>query len=68
MFDDWIECADCGGDGVDDSMCECERIEDICCCLNPTPVRCDTCHGKGGWHADPVGESHDLDQNDADDR
>ena len=68
MYDDWIECCDCGGEGFDDSMCECEYIEDICCCSEPTPVSCQTCGGKGGWHSDPVGEAHDLDQNDADDR
>lgn len=47
---DWHECEDCGGSGEDDSTCQCEHIEDICCCAIPTPARCQTCHGRGGWH------------------
>jgi len=53
---DWQECDDCGGDGLDETMCQCETIEDICCCATPTPVRCQTCGGKGGWHIDHSAE------------
>ena len=46
---DWQECYKCGGNGEDDTMCECQMIEDNCVCLHPAPVRCDICRGKGGW-------------------
>lgn len=46
---DWIDCWDCGGEGFYLDSCECEAFEDICCCLTPTPRRCSTCKGKGGW-------------------
>lgn len=48
-YDDWIECDQCGGDGYMDDECECETVVDICSCATPTPRRCRTCHGKGGW-------------------
>jgi hypothetical protein len=50
-------CARCGSD-VDFTECyNCEDGyshhdcgEDCCCCLHPEPnVRCDICHGVGGW-------------------
>ncbi len=50
---DWVECWDCGGEGSHDYMCECERFVDTCCCLVPTPMRCSTCRGKGGWFHKP---------------
>ena len=49
-YDDWHECQDCGGLGD----------EDICCCAVPTPVRCDTCQGEGGWHLDHSAEEQAL--------
>ena len=49
-------------------MCQCEQIEDICCCAVPTPVRCDTCRGKGGWHLDQSAEEQALHEADNDPR
>jgi hypothetical protein len=40
-----VECWNCGGDGLIDGGCTCG--EDCCCCLEPTPPRCDVCRGKG---------------------
>lgn len=45
--DDWMDCPDCGGDGQYDDMCECESIQDTCCCAVPSPMRCRTCKGEG---------------------
>lgn len=67
-YDDWHDCEDCGGSGEDDSMCQCEQIEDICCCAVPTPVRCDTCQGKGGWHIDHSAEDQALHEAENDNR
>lgn len=45
---DWVECWDCGGDGVCDHDCG----DDTCCCLHPEPnVACSTCRGRGGWQS-----------------
>lgn len=41
------DCPTCGGQGVLDDECECEAIEDVCCCLHPTPRRCTDCGGRG---------------------
>lgn len=42
----WRECYNCGGEGCDDHECG----DDTCCCLRPEAnVRCDICHGVGGW-------------------
>ncbi|HKQ24135.1 MAG TPA: hypothetical protein VJT81_06800 [Burkholderiales bacterium] len=42
----WVECWQCGGDGVYGHDCG----EDVCCCLYPEEnERCDICRGKGGW-------------------
>lgn len=51
-FDDyaeWIECWQCGGEGVIESC-----FEDTCVCLDPPcyAPRCDICRGKGGWPAE----------------
>ena len=64
--DDWTECPDCGGDGHDESMCECERIQDICFCATPTPARCDTCKGHGGWFPDHSAEDQAMYEADRD--
>jgi hypothetical protein len=49
--DDWEGddgcCAWCGGTGVDDNSCECETVEDTCCCLMPIPRTCHQCGGDG---------------------
>ncbi|MEM7211769.1 MAG: hypothetical protein AAF479_07730 [Pseudomonadota bacterium] len=68
FYDNWVECDDCGGSGEDDSMCECEAFEDICCCLHPTPARCDTCRGKGGWPRDDSAEDQALHEAENDNR
>jgi len=47
--DDWVDCYQCGGEGFDDNMCECERVVDVCHCLVPEPVHCQICRGAGGW-------------------
>jgi len=44
---DWIECWNCGGEGVIDSECTC--WEDCCACAEPEPPKCDVCEGKGVW-------------------
>ncbi|MDD5207017.1 MAG: hypothetical protein PHS17_16450 [Desulfobacterales bacterium] len=45
---EWVECWNCGGEGVDGHDCG----EDCCCCLDPEEnVRCDICKGRGGWYA-----------------
>lgn len=59
-FGEWIDCWDCGGEGEYGDMCQCEDFEDICCCAHPTPKRCSTCKGKGGWtHTDGEGDTND---------
>lgn len=57
---DWDECPDCGGEGFSDYECECEAIEDTCFCAVPTPRRCPTCRGKGGWPVDHSAEDQAL--------
>jgi hypothetical protein len=47
---EWIDCRDCGGEGDHDGICQCEDFEDTCCCATPTPKRCSTCKGNGGWY------------------
>jgi hypothetical protein len=43
---EFIECEQCGGEGVDGHGCG----DDICVCLNPIDnIECDTCDGHGGW-------------------
>lgn len=43
---EWVECSECGGDGMGDHDCG----EDCCACLFPEPnVRCEMCAGVGGW-------------------
>lgn len=57
---DWQECEDCGGEGLDDNECECESVQDICSCAIPTPRRCRTCNGEGGWEVDHSAEEQAL--------
>jgi hypothetical protein len=57
---DWTECWDCGGSGYDEYSCECEAFEDTCCCAEPTPRKCSTCFGKGGWTVDHSAEDQAL--------
>jgi hypothetical protein len=45
MYDDWIECWSCGGEGERFGYCVCQ--EDTCCCLHPIPPECDICNGTG---------------------
>jgi DnaJ-class molecular chaperone len=47
IYDDWIDCNQCGGEGVLDDECECETVADICSCAVPTPRTCPQCKGKG---------------------
>ena len=42
-----VTCWNCGGDGVIEWECTCG--EDTCCCLNPTPPKCEICDGRG-WY------------------
>ena len=43
----WIDCTNCGGEGMVDHDCG----EDTCCCASPEEnVPCDICAGEGGWH------------------
>ena len=43
----WLECWQCGGDGVYGHDCG----EDCCVCFDPEDnERCDICDGKGGWY------------------
>lgn len=43
----WIDCEQCGGEGVDGHDCG----EDCCCCLDPVEnAPCDSCDGTGGWY------------------
>jgi hypothetical protein len=43
----WVECEQCGGEGVDGHDCG----EDCCCCADPEDnMRCDICGGQGGWY------------------
>ena len=44
---EWVDCPNCGGDGVIDGECTC--MDDTCCCLVPEPPECDECEGAGGW-------------------
>jgi hypothetical protein len=41
------DCPTCGGSGVLEDECECQAIEDICCCLHPRPPICPECGGNG---------------------
>jgi hypothetical protein len=42
----FLDCANCDEEGNSHHSCG----EDTCCCLYPdNNVRCDWCHGKGGW-------------------
>lgn len=44
---DYVDCHNCGGDGLTGHDCG----EDCCCCLYPEDnVECDICDGDGGWH------------------
>lgn len=44
---DYLDCHQCGGEGVDGHDCG----EDCCCCLYPEDnMTCDICDGEGGWH------------------
>jgi hypothetical protein len=53
-FGDYVECWQCGGEGVSHHECG----EDTCCCLNPEDnVICDICDGKGGWPRPPQTET-----------
>lgn len=45
---EWVECPDCGGEGYGEEFHDCG--EDCCCCADPDPGPCPTCHGQGGWH------------------
>lgn len=59
IYDDWIECWQCYGQGVlagcfEDTCCglDCDPDDpEYCCC----PSRCDVCKGKGGWPNDDDG-------------
>lgn len=46
----WIDCWQCGGEGVLDSC-----MEDTCVCVDPPCCtnRCDICKGAGGWVPKP---------------
>ena len=48
----WIECENCGGEGVTSHDCG----EDCCCCEDPEDnVACDCCDGEGGhWREMPA--------------
>lgn len=50
VYDDWVDCWGCGGEGVIDGECTC--MQDTCCCLHPDPPVCNVCNGKGGWRLD----------------
>ena len=43
----YVDCWNCGGSGVREDECTC--MDDTCCCLYPTPPRCDICGGKGDY-------------------
>jgi hypothetical protein len=44
---EWVDCDQCGGDGMGDHDCG----EDCCPCLDPEPNEpCAQCRGAGGWH------------------
>lgn len=42
-----VSCWACAGLGYYDGECECQFIEDTCCCSVPTPPICDECKGEG---------------------
>ena len=45
-YEDWVQCWQCGGEGVTHHEC----LDDTCVCLEPLPnVSCDVCRGDGGW-------------------
>jgi hypothetical protein len=44
----YVDCWQCGGEGVIEGECTCG--EDCCCCLEPEPPVCDICRGKGGYY------------------
>ena len=57
----WVECEQCGGEGVDGHDCG----EDCCCCAYPEDnIRCDICGGQGGWYqclaAEPWCDGHPI--------
>ena len=41
------DCYNCGGEGFIEGWCECQSVEDVCCCASPTPPICETCGGSG---------------------
>jgi hypothetical protein len=53
---EWIDCGQCGGEGVIEGDCTC--WDDTCCCLEPEPPVCDICKGAGGWRAAEGGEAN----------
>lgn len=56
IANEWVECGQCGGWGLDGHDCG----EDICCCADPEDnIECENCEGEGGWYQ--RGESHDSD-------
>lgn len=59
--DEWVECWQCGGDGL---LEDC--FEDTCVCLDPPCIekRCDVCRGKGGWSLPEPEASHPQEPDD----
>ena len=50
MIKEWVECSECGGEGVTHHECG----EDTCCCRDPEQnVNCHVCIGMGGHYACP---------------
>lgn len=45
LMDDIERCWACDGIGYFEDQCTC--MDDTCCCLNPTPLMCHLCRGKG---------------------
>ena len=55
-YDDWVECWQCGGNGMlagcfEDTCCgaDCDPEDPDYCCASS---RCDVCRGQGGWNPD----------------
>jgi hypothetical protein len=42
-----VECWNCGGEGEREGDCTC--MEDVCCCAEPRPPKCEICGGKGSY-------------------